>query len=345
MESSIPNECVGPESDQAGYADACQGCPNQAKCASGEMKKPNPEQAVVDMKLSTISRILLVLSGKGGVGKSTVSTQLAFSLARKGKRVGLLDLDICGPSIPLMMGLKGSEVHQSASGWSPVYVDIDTDEDIEIGVMSIGFLMSNQDSAVIWRGPRKNGLIQQFFTSVDWGELDYLVIDTPPGTSDEHISIVQLLKSSLKENDGALIVTTPQEVSMMDVRKELNFCKKTNIPVLGIIENMSTMHLPLSNLCIVGNDGIDQSKYFMTTIQQKCPELLNFSVKLSIFPPDGNGPSGMAKQFNVPFLGAVPLDVILQQAGEKGKPICTGDAYKYFERIIDKILASEENNI
>jgi Mrp family chromosome partitioning ATPase len=186
---------------------------------------------------------ILVLSGKGGVGtfsllfavalisranilncfqgKSTVSAQLAFALAKQGKQVGLLDVDICGPSIPRMLGLVGQEVHQSASGWSPVYVDDN------LGVMSIGFMLPSSDDAVIWRGPRKNGLIKQFLTDVDWGELDYLIVDTPPGTSDEHISIVQYLKTA--QVDGAIIVTTPQEVAMADVRKEINFCKKTGM--------------------------------------------------------------------------------------------------------------------
>jgi Mrp family chromosome partitioning ATPase len=122
-------------------------------------------------------------------------------------------------------------VHQSAEGWSPVYVDDN------LGVMSIGFMLPSADDAVIWRGPRKNGLIKQFLTDVVWNELDYLIIDTPPGTSDEHISIVQYLKSA--SVDGAIVVTTPQEVSMADVRKELNFCKKTGIPVLGVVENMA----------------------------------------------------------------------------------------------------------
>lgn len=170
-------------------------------------------------KLSQVKHIILVLSGKGGVGKSTVSAQIAFTLASMNKQVGLLDVDICGPSIPRMLGLVGQEVHQSASGWSPVYVEDN------LGVMSIGFMLPSNDDAIIWRGPRKNGLIKQFLTDVDWGQLDYLIIDTPPGTSDEHISIVQYLKSA--NVDGAIIVTTPQEVAMADVRKEINFCKKT----------------------------------------------------------------------------------------------------------------------
>lgn len=135
------------------------------------------------------------------------------------------------PEVTDQRFLMITQVHQSAEGWSPVYVDDN------LGVMSIGFMLPSADDAVIWRGPRKNGLIKQFLTDVVWNELDYLIIDTPPGTSDEHISIVQYLKSTVL--DGAVVITTPQEVSMADVRKELNFCKKTGIPVLGIVENMA----------------------------------------------------------------------------------------------------------
>jgi Mrp family chromosome partitioning ATPase len=133
-----------------------------------------------------VKNVILVLSGKGGVGKSTVSTQLALSLAHQDENtnVGLLDIDICGPSVPRMLGLEGQEVHQSNEGWSPVYFEDN------LAVMSIGFLLPNKDDAVIWRGPRKNGLIKQFLTDVIWEDLDYLIIDTPPGTSDEHISII-----------------------------------------------------------------------------------------------------------------------------------------------------------
>ena len=166
---------------------------------------------------------ILVLSGKGGVGKSTFAAQLSFALAGLDKQIGLLDIDICGPSIPKMLGLEGQEIHQSNLGWSPVYVEDN------LGVMSIGFMLPDPDEAVIWRGPRKNGLIKQFVKDVDWGDLDYLVVDAPPGTSDEHISIMQYLKAS--NVDGAIIVTTPQEVSLIDVRKEINFCKKVGIKV------------------------------------------------------------------------------------------------------------------
>lgn len=184
-----------------------------------------------------MKRKVLVLSGKGGVGKSTVASQLAFALADEGNEVGLLDIDICGPSVPKMLGLEGEEVHQSNFGWEPVHFSEN------LSVMSIGFMLPNPDSAVVWRGPRKNGLIKQFLKDVDWGEVDVLLIDTPPGTSDEHISAAQYLGAV--GADGAVIVTTPQEVACADVRKELSFCSKTSIPVLGIVENMAGTFLSL----------------------------------------------------------------------------------------------------
>eukprot|EP00744_Colponema_vietnamica_P017322 GILI01024336.1.p1 GENE.GILI01024336.1~~GILI01024336.1.p1 ORF type:complete len:333 (-),score=69.23 GILI01024336.1:31-1029(-) len=273
--------CPGVASEVAGKSSACAGCPNQQICASGKAMEPDPAIAEVKSKLSTVKHKVLVLSGKGGVGKSTISSQLAFGLAHRDKEVGLLDIDICGPSIPRMLGLEGQEVHQSMEGWSPVYVEDN------LGVMSIGFLLPNQDDAVIWRGPRKNGLIKQFLTDVTWGDLDYLVVDAPPGTSDEHISIVQYLKPS--EFDGAVIVTTPQEVSLADVRKEINFCKKTNLRILGVVENMSGF---------------------------VCP---NCSHESHIFPPVSGGAKAMCEKMDVPFLGRVPLDPNLLLSCEAGK--------------------------
>ena len=209
MSTDVPDNantgCVGSASDKAGKASACEGCPNQALCASGEGRKVDPALAEVAARMANVKHTILVLSGKGGVGKSTTAAQLAFSLAsRHGAKVGLLDIDICGPSVPLMLGLVGHEVKQSGSGWSPVYVTANSsndeegdinmqnsegvnstgeddngeeeeeeDDETELGVMSIGFMLPENDAAVIWRGPRKNALIKQFLTDVDWGELDY----------------------------------------------------------------------------------------------------------------------------------------------------------------------------
>ncbi len=152
--------------------------------------------ADTDVVLPNVKKTILVLSGKGGVGKSTVAAQLAMAFQQSGKKVGLLDIDLCGPSIPKIMGAEDSEIHQCQSGWVPVY----TDSTKTLGLMSIGFLLGKgqegKDEAVVWRGPKKNAMIKQFLTDVDWGELDVLLVDTPPGTSDEHITVMETLRQS-----------------------------------------------------------------------------------------------------------------------------------------------------
>lgn len=264
------------------------------------------------------------------MGKSTVSTQLAQSLSSRGYSVGLLDVDICGPSIPRMTGVIGQTVHQSQQGWEPVYANPN------LAVMSISFLLEEGDAAVVWRGPRKNGLIKQFLTETDWGVggLDYLIIDTPPGTSDEHISIVQYLNDarpmSVDGNgnksgaSGAIVVTTPEEVSMADVRKELNFCKKTSVPVLGIVENMSGLQMRVSDLSFFKSDendtngSSDCTADVLSLLQEKCPEVLSMVAAADVFPSSGGGPRGMAEKFGVPYLGKLPLDPNLLKACEEG---------------------------
>ncbi|NXO73342.1 NUBP2 factor, partial [Phainopepla nitens] len=154
--------------------------------------------------LAGVQHVVLVLSGKGGVGKSTLCSQLALALRGAGKRVGILDVDLCGPSIPRMLRAQDSAVHQCDSGWLPVLVG----QDQPIALMSIGFLLERPDDAVVWRGPKKNALIKQFINDVAWGELDFLIVDTPPGTSDEHISTVEALRPF--QLLGAVLVTTPQ---------------------------------------------------------------------------------------------------------------------------------------
>ncbi|DAZ98299.1 TPA: hypothetical protein N0F65_008885 [Lagenidium giganteum] len=330
--------CVGVHSEQAGKASGCAGCPNQKLCASGEAKKPDPAVSDVRQRLAGVKHKLLVLSGKGGVGKSTVACQLAFALAGKGYQVGLLDIDITGPSVPKMLGLVGQEVHQSAAGWSPVYVDDN------LGVMSIGFMLPNADDAIIWRGPKKSGIIKQFLVDVQWGELDYLIIDTPPGTSDEHISIVQYMKEA--DLDGAVVVTTPQEVALMDVRKELNFCKKTNINVLGVVENMSGVQRRLQDVSIIGEDGSDQTAEFFKVLQEKAPHLLSHSVRMQVFPAATGGGEAMANKFGVPFLGKLPLDEQMTGACEEGVSFLeeypTSVAAPAFAKIVEDIIKSVE---
>ncbi|NWV37064.1 NUBP1 factor, partial [Grantiella picta] len=261
-------DCPGTGSAQAGRAAACQGCPNQGLCAAGAAGPDPAEVAELQARLRAVRHTVLVLSGKGGVGRFVF-------------QVALLDIDICGPSIPKMMGLEGEQVHQSGSGWSPVYVEEN------LGVMSVGFLLSSPDDAIIWRGPKKNGLIKQFLRDVDWGEVDYLIVDTPPGTSDEHLSIVQYLSAT--RIDGAVIVTTPQEVSLQDVRKEINFCRKVKLPIIGVVENMSGF---------------------------VCPKCKNES---QIFPPTTGGAEKMCQNLNVSLLGKVPLDPQIGRSCDRGQ--------------------------
>ncbi|CAD5125656.1 DgyrCDS13858 [Dimorphilus gyrociliatus] len=280
---NAPDHCPGTESDQAGTASACAGCPNQKICAAG----PPPEDpAIQEIRevLKNVKNKILILSGKGGVGKSTFTANLARAFARNENiQVGVLDIDICGPSMPVILGCQGEQVHQSGSGWSPVYVEEN------LGIISVGFLLNSPDEAVIWRGPKKNTLIKQFLRDVDWGELDYLLIDTPPGTSDEHLSVVSYMKEA--GVTGAVVVTTPQDVAILDVRKEINFCQKLNVPILGIVENMSSFVCPRCN---------------------KANE---------IFPPTNGGGQRLAEEVNVKFLGRIPLDPELAKSADQGQSL------------------------
>ncbi|XP_030571266.1 cytosolic Fe-S cluster assembly factor NUBP2 homolog [Drosophila novamexicana] len=220
--------------------------------------------------LDKVKNVIVVLSGKGGVGKSTVSTQLALALRATGHKVGLLDIDLCGPSVPYLLGLEGSDIYQCEDGWVPIY----TDESKTLAVMSIGFLLKNRNDPVIWRGPKKTMMIRQFLTDVKWEDMDYLIIDTPPGTSDEHITVMECMREV--PCNGAIIVTTPQGVALDDVRKEITFCKKTGIKLLGIVENMSGFVCP------------------------HCTECTN------IF--SSNGGAELARLAQVPHLGTLPID-------------------------------------
>jgi len=231
-------------------------------------------------RMNNIKHKIIILSGKGGVGKSTVASQLALSLVLRGKKVGLLDVDLCGPSIPRLVGLQGKEVKKSSEGWVPVFVDSSKN----LACMSIGFLLPEPDAAVIWRGPKKNTMIKQFLEDVLWGDLDYLIVDTPPGTSDEHITTIENLKQY--NPDGAIIITTPQEVAISDVRKEITFCRKIQLPILGIIENMSGFVCP------------------------HCEECTN------IFSSEGG--RLLAEEQDIPFLGKIPIDPLLTNCCEMG---------------------------
>ncbi|KAG6086025.1 cytosolic Fe-S cluster assembly factor cfd1 [Claviceps sp. LM220 group G6] len=243
------------------------------------------------MGLERVKHIILVLSGKGGVGKSSVTTQLALSLSQAGYAVGILDVDLTGPSMPRMLSIEDSKVTQVPGGWAPVPVhEKDADKGVgSLHAMSLGFLLSNRGDAVVWRGPKKTAMIRQFISDVLWDDTDFLLIDTPPGTSDEHISLAETLQTEAKPSQvaGAVVVTTPQAVSTADVRKELNFCFKTGIRVLGVVENMSGYVCPHCSECT------------------------------DIF--GSGGGRSMANEFNVPFLASIPMDEQFIRLMEEGR--------------------------
>jgi len=235
------------------------------------------ERDALAARMSRIGRTILVLSGKGGVGKSTVAANLAIALAKADKRVGLLDVDIHGPSIPKLLGLEGRAAGSTGDSILPV------EYDARLKVMSIGFVLRDPDDAVIWRGPLKMNVIKQFLKDVEWGDLDFLVVDCPPGTGDEPLSVVQLIGKP----DGAVIVTTPQDLAISDVRKCVNFCRQLDLPVLGVIENMSGFVCP------------------------HCGE------RVDIFKSGGG--ETMAADMGVPFLGRIPIDPEVVQASDRGE--------------------------
>ena len=263
--------------------------------------------------MENIKHKILVLSGKGGVGKSCIAVNLAVWLSMRGKTVGLLDIDIHGPSIPKLLNLESSRVQGQADKIKPVLYNE------ALKIMSIGFLLQDQSSALIWRGPMKHNVIKQFVTDVSWGSLDYLVVDCPPGTGDEPLSIVQLLGSA----DGAVIVTTPQQLSVIDVKKCITFCRQLNLPVLGVVENMAGFVCPHCNR------------------------------RTDIF--KGDGGKQMAKDFNVPFSGSIPMDSDMVSAADSGRPFIyfnsksptAGVINSVFERLLKpniKIQTDKEQN-
>jgi ATP-binding protein involved in chromosome partitioning len=232
-----------------------------------------PPKAKIDVK-----HVILVLSGKGGVGKSTVSVNLAYALSAHGRNVGLLDLDIHGPNIPKMLGIEDQRPAVLENVIEPIHVTGN------LSVMSMGFLLPDTSTPVIWRGPMKMGAIQQFLSEVNWGALDYLIVDLPPGTGDEALSIIQLAPNV----QGAVIVTTPQEVSVLDAVKAVKFIERLELPVIGIIENMSGMICPY------------------------CKEEIDLFGK--------GGGKKIAEELGVPFLGSIPIDPEMRKAGDEGHP-------------------------
>jgi len=250
-----------------------------------------------------IKHKIMVLSGKGGVGKSTVSTGLALSLAQLGHKVGILDIDITGPNVPKMMGLDGHKLHVEEGRIHPAKGHLG------VKVISMAFLLDDPDTPVVWRGPIKLGAIQQFIGDVEWGNLDYLIIDFPPGTSDEPLTVSQ----SLPNIDGMVIVTTPQAVALLDSRKSITFAESLKVPVLGVVENMSGYTI---NGVTAANVSVEIAGPGGKTIKSKSDEDGNFSVTLDIFKKGGG--KSTAEDFGVPFLGALPFDPGFVRGGDDG---------------------------
>jgi ATP-binding protein involved in chromosome partitioning len=259
---------------------------------------PSHDQLATNM--AGIKHKIVVLSGKGGVGKSTVATNLAVALSLSGAKVGLLDVDVHGPSVPHLLKLSGSYPQIENDALMPVPWSEN------LGVMSVGFLLEKADEAVIWRGPRKTGVIDQFLREVKWGKLDYLVVDCPPGTGDEPLAVLQKMQPDVH----AVVVTTPQEVAVNDVRRSISFCRTVDSSVLGIVENMSGYVCP------------------------HCGQIDD------IFSSDGG--VNLAAEMGVPFLGRIPLDPKLVRAGDQGNVFVQGEqdgpTAEAFRRIVRPVL-------
>ena len=242
---------------------------------------PDPAQvaqeASIKVNLAHIKNKILVMSGKGGVGKSTVAVNLAKALANRGFKVGLMDVDLHGPSIPRMLGLFGL-----ASATQDAIVPLTVGDNLK--VVSIEILTDQKDQAVIWRGPLKIGVIRQFVADVEWGDLDYLVVDSPPGTGDEPLSVIQTIPDA-----KAVLVTTPQEISLADVRKSISFCRAVDMEMLGLVENMSGLTCP------------------------HCGE------RIDLF--HSGGGAALAETQSIPFLGAIPLDPAVVVSADQGRPV------------------------
>lgn len=248
----------------------------QQGCGSGGSQKTDQEgNENVKKALARIRHKFLVMSGKGGVGKTSVSVNLAMALAEKGFKVGIMDVDVHGPDVPRMLGLSGVKVDSTGDKLDPLYYSDN------LSAISIEGIMPDADTAVIWRGPLKHAAITQFISEVNWGDLDYLIIDSPPGTGDEPMSVAQTVPEA-----HAIVVTTPQEVALMDVRKSINFCKKLELDISGIVENMSGYACP------------------------HCGETMD------LFGTGGGEKT--AKQFGLRFLGRIPFDPNMVKAADAG---------------------------
>ena len=269
-------------------------------CGSQDAAIAQQDNAITSA-LGKIRHKIMVMSGKGGVGKSTVSTNLALGLAKKGNKVGLMDVDIHGPDICRMLNLN-EKLHESQTAGGGLIPPMTFGDNLK--VISLEYMMEDRDDPIIWRGPLKVQAIRQFVADIDWGDLDYLIIDAPPGTGDEPLTVAQNIKDAL-----ALVVTTPQDIALADVRKSLNFCKHVEMEVVGMIENMSGFICP------------------------HCDE------SVEIFKTGGGEKTAL--EFGVNFLGRIPLDPKVVIGGDAGNPYLSSDedspAVKAFSTVIENV--------
>lgn len=272
------------------------------KQVEGRMKEIQEQEKRIKIRMAKIKHKLVILSGKGGVGKSTITANLAIALARKGHKVGVLDIDIHGPSIPKILGIRGQELttgRLEGLGIFPAKGPLD------IKVISMDFLLPSDETPVIWRGPMKMGAIRQFLADVAWGNLDFLLVDIPPGTGDEPLSLMQLLPGI----DGVIIVTAPSEVSQIVVKRAVGFTRELHVPVLGIVENMSGFVCP------------------------KC------GAEVDIF--GSGGGQKIAEELGVPFLERIPIDSNICEDSDRGTPFiierAETPAAKAFMRVVEKV--------
>ena len=260
-------------SSKCGSSAACASCSSAPKNA-----RPEKKTSAMDATLGRIRHVLFIMSGKGGVGKSAVTVNLAAALANAGHKVGVLDVDMHGPSVPSLLGLENHLTVKDGETLTPAYYKE------AIAVISMDSLLADRNTAIIWRGPRKTSAIHQFLTGVGWGDLDYLLIDSPPGTGDEHLAVLQAIPHA-----KSVMVTTPQEISLADVRKALHFLEKVNAPLLGLVENMSGLSCPHCG----GNIDLFSS----------------------------GGGEELAKARGIPFLGRIPIDPAMLAAADRKEPV------------------------
>ena len=283
----------------------------QIDVSSQADQAPNTPPANAPNVVNNVDHIIAIASGKGGVGKSTVAANIACALAREGKKVGLLDLDIYGPSLPITLGINEQPQMTQENKLIPL-------EKFGMKIMSFGFISGN-DTPVIWRGPLVSRMTEQFFRDVDWGELDILILDLPPGTGDIQLTLTQKLRMT-----GAIIVTTPQDIALADVRKGADMFRKVNTPVLGVIENMS-------GLILSGNTDPDNSKLEINGQKVETDNNGSFNISLDLFKTGGGEKE--SERLGVPLLGKVPISESIMSSTDSGTPLTTHESLNYIGEI------------